>query len=96
MLPLNLWALPALAPSHDGARSLDGAVVLTATIVLLLAVFFIGALLLVRSLQRGRGQRKHPPDGTGHRAVVDPWREAGRRLAPPQAPGDSPPTTRRS
>ena len=95
MLPLNLWALPALAPSQDGARPLDGAVVLTATIVLLLAVFFIGALLLVRSVQRGRSQRKHRPDGTGRRAMVDPWREAGRRLAPPQIPGDSPPTARR-
>lgn len=95
MPPLNLWALPALAPGHDGARPLGGAVVLTATIVLLLAVFFIGALLLVRSVQRGRSQRKYRLDGTGRRAVVDPWREAGRRLTPPQAPGDSPPAGRR-
>jgi hypothetical protein len=54
------------------------------TIVLLLGLFALAAVLLARSShRRAEPGSKRPPE-----PPTDPWQEAGRRLAPPEAGTD--------
>lgn len=73
--------LSATGPSaHQtgDAATLWNVAVLLGTTAVLLAVFFVGVMLLTRSHQRRRQQRKRRSSA----GLTDPWREAGRRVMP--------------
>ena len=71
-----LLATPA-APPGD-AVSVTDALVLFGTIAVLLGIFFVVTVLLMMAHNRRQEQRKQRP--STH--IVDPWREAGRRIRP--------------
>ncbi len=73
--------LSATGPSaHQtgDAANLWNVAVLVGTTAVLLAVFFLGVMLLTRSHQRRQQQRKERSSAD----LTDPWREAGRRVMP--------------
>ncbi|MCZ6654575.1 MAG: hypothetical protein O7D91_16300 [Planctomycetota bacterium] len=73
--------LSATGPSaHQtgDAATLWNVAVLLGTTAVLLAVFFLGVMLLTRSHQRRQDQRKRRSSA----GLTDPWREAGRRVMP--------------
>jgi hypothetical protein len=82
---------PYLAAAAEvGARaggdpaSLGPAVILLGTTALLLALFVLAVVLLARSHRRGLSDvRRTRPD-----PQTDAWREAGRRLEPPDEGAD--------
>ncbi len=71
-----LLATPAARPGD--AVSVTDALVLFGTIAALLGIFFVVAVLLMMAHNRRQAQRKQRP--STH--VMDPWREAGRRIRP--------------
>ena len=68
---------PSAHQTGDATTVWDVAILL-GTVTVLLAVFFVGVMLLTRSHQRRQQQRKRQ-SSTG---LTDPWREAGRRVMP--------------
>ena len=73
-----LSATDASAHQTGDAATLWNVAVLVGTTAVLLAVFFLGVMLLTRSHQRRQQQRRQPSSA----GLTDPWREAGRRVMP--------------
>ena len=84
MAPPLPAAIAAATSVPQGSGSLGHAFLLLGITALLLAVFFIGVVLLTRSHHRRHDE--HPP--TTPTPLRDAWREAGRRLEPPPPPGE--------
>ncbi len=68
---------PSAHQTGDAATVWNVAILLGTTAVLL-AVFFLGVMLLTRSHQRRQQRRKQRSSAS----LTDPWREAGRRAMP--------------
>ncbi len=68
---------PSAHQTGDATTVWDVAILL-GTVTVLLAVFFVGVMLLTRSHQRRQLQRQRRSSA----GLTDPWREAGRRVMP--------------
>ena len=68
---------PSALQTGDAVTVWNVAILIGATAVLL-AVFFVGVMLLTRSHQRRLRQRERQSSA----GLTDPWAEAGRRVLP--------------
>ena len=78
-MAVRLLSATGLSAHQTGdATTLWNVAILLGTTAVLLAVFFLGVMLLTRSHQRRQQQRKRSSSA----GLTDPWREAGRRVIP--------------